>query len=250
MMFTLLTVPSNVSTLIKNSICLYTTNLRKVSLLSFLAMLSFLIPIYLPFLSEQTRTTSLPTNNSEWLITGICWFIALVIASGLLFYLHCLYYGIRNTLPKVLKHALSRSFILLVVGIFYVAFVFSGTMLLLIPGFILSISLMFSFLLALNENKGALQSLLVSHKLVWGHWWHTFLTISIPVIINAIMSMILFLGIALMVMKLPSLGMQHYILIFATQLILHTVLMPFPFCVALVLLNDLRIRKNLSKRPY
>ncbi len=48
-----------------------------------------------------------------------------------------------------------------------------GSMLLLIPGIILSLSLMFGPYILIIERGGVLDSLKRSHSLVWGYWWRT-----------------------------------------------------------------------------
>lgn len=48
-----------------------------------------------------------------------------------------------------------------------------GSILLLIPGIILSLSLMFGPYVLIIERGGVLESLKRSHSLVWGYWWRT-----------------------------------------------------------------------------
>lgn len=48
-----------------------------------------------------------------------------------------------------------------------------GMLLLLVPGIILSVSLALAFTILLFENKGPVDALTESHRLVWGNWWRT-----------------------------------------------------------------------------
>jgi hypothetical protein len=51
--------------------------------------------------------------------------------------------------------------------------VFVGSLLLLVPGLILMVSLMFGPYMVVVEKMGAIESLRESHRLVWGNWWRT-----------------------------------------------------------------------------
>src|SRR5690606_17394707 len=141
---------------------------------------------------------------------------------------------------------LSRFIATLLTGALYLIIILSGTMLLIVPGFILSISLLFAFLMVINENKGVLQSLMGSHQLVWGIWWHTFIVISVPLLLN----LVIMLSGFVMLVSIFSTSLsetQGYIVAFSMQLILQSLLLPFSFCVAVVLFNDLRIRQRQTK---
>jgi hypothetical protein len=62
--------------------------------------------------------------------------------------------------------------LVLMTVLFFVALAV-GLVLLLVPGFILMVSLMLCTNLVLFEGKGAMAALLGSHKLIWGNWWRS-----------------------------------------------------------------------------
>lgn len=251
-MFTLLTNPSSPAEIIKNGMSMYTSNLKHVLMLSFVATLAFLFPVYLPFIVSPSNLISISTkpNAANFIFFAVSWLISLILTLGLLFNLHCLCYGIKNNLSQVLKHAIYRFITTLLVGALYIIIVFSGTMLLIVPGFILSITLMFSFLLVVNENKGVLHSLMTSHQLIWGNWWHTFVVMSVPLLINLIIIFLTFIVMtSLISAKIISLSNWYYSA-FIIQLVLQSLLLPFNFSIALILFNDLRIRQRKLQRPY
>ena len=62
---------------------------------------------------------------------------------------------------------------LFVAGIVYLLAVGLGAVLLIVPGLILAISLMFEEFGVVLQGYGPIQALNYSHNLVWGHWWRT-----------------------------------------------------------------------------
>ena len=58
-----------------------------------------------------------------------------------------------------------------------------GTLLLIIPGLILMVSLLLCFPTALFDRQGPGFRLTESHRLVWGNWWRTAAILSVGLII-------------------------------------------------------------------
>jgi hypothetical protein len=69
--------------------------------------------------------------------------------------------------------ALARLPLFIVLNLVYVVAVIVGTLLLVVPGLILIVSLAVSSPVYLLEMKGPLGSLKESHELVWNDWWRT-----------------------------------------------------------------------------
>ena len=76
--------------------------------------------------------------------------------------------GIRKTLP------------VFIAAILYTLAISIGFMLLVIPGLILMITLLFFQVLIVVENEGIIASLKQSHRLVWGNYWRTTAVILVP----------------------------------------------------------------------
>jgi len=81
--------------------------------------------------------------------------------------------GQTESMQEDLRNALRAWPWLLVAGIVYAMAVGLGTLLLIAPGLILAISLMFWEYGIVLEGNGPIQALNRSHNLVWGHWWRT-----------------------------------------------------------------------------
>lgn len=87
------------------------------------------------------------------------------------------------SLGGALAHAGRRLLPLVLLWILYSVIVTAGLLLLVIPGFILSVSLMFSFFFVLLERENPVQALVSSHRLVWGSWWRTLVIVSVAFVI-------------------------------------------------------------------
>ncbi len=79
--------------------------------------------------------------------------------------------GIRKVLP------------VFIAAILYTLAVSIGFMLLIIPGLILMITLLFFQVLIVVDDEGIIASLKESHRLVWGNYWRTTAVILVPIFI-------------------------------------------------------------------
>jgi hypothetical protein len=84
-----------------------------------------------------------------------------------------------ETAPNPLAGALRRLPALFALTLLYVLAIVVGTVLLIVPGILFSVSLMLATPILLLDGKGPFAALSGSHRLVWGHWWRTFSIISI-----------------------------------------------------------------------
>jgi len=191
-------------------------------------------PLMLPKLEESTKLLTLTT---------LCWGSGVWFLSSLILRLHAFYYQIPARFCHVFKEAFFKLIPVLLLGAFYFLMVLSATMLLIIPGAILCLSLLFSFILLLTENQNVLPSLLMSHRLVWGHWWHTFSMISFAFLLNIAFSLAAFVSITLFFLKLGYSFSQLYFFIFLINMLIQVFFIPFIFSVAFILLHDLKQRQ-------
>lgn len=66
-----------------------------------------------------------------------------------------------------------------------------GFFLLLLPGIFIYISCLFYLLFILVERRGIIDSLKASFNMIWGHWWRTFGTIFVPVVVFLVVMFVL-----------------------------------------------------------
>lgn len=146
--------------------------------------------------------------------------------------------GVRKILP------------VLIAGILFLLAVTVGSILLIIPGLILMVSLLLYIPLIVCDDEGPVSSLTASHKLVWGNWWRTLAVFMVPffVYLIAYIAVGLIVGVAVGVSAAGA-GDGQMPDSFNTAINLATIvisLFAYPFFAAIMLaqLNDLKLRKR------
>jgi hypothetical protein len=211
---------------------------------AFMAILCLSLPqIFFEYNIAITSTLSL-------FIIGVLGFIAFILINALLFRLYCISNHIPSTFFSSLRHVIFKLIPLLMVTILYCLIVISGTLLLIVPGIILAISLMFSFLLTLIDNKNILQTLIKSHQLVWGNWWHSSLIIFFLFLTNIFVSLLVFIVTSMLLIpsNLTLIQIQFFILLI--NIFIQSFFLPLIFSTSLILLYDLIKRKTLSQSNW
>ena len=107
------------------------------------------------------------------LIALICGLLGLWLASALFLKQRAVGVDEQMSIGEALRAALPRQPAMLLAGILFSVALVVGMILLVVPFFILMVSLILYLTLVLFENKGALDALIGSHKLVWGNWWRS-----------------------------------------------------------------------------
>jgi hypothetical protein len=82
-------------------------------------------------------------------------------------------------LGKIMLQALRKWPLQVVVSICVGIAVIFGMFLFLVPGLILSVSLMLSYVTLLLEDRGPFAAIARSHRLIWGNWWRVFAIVSV-----------------------------------------------------------------------
>lgn len=179
----------------------------------------------------------------------IVWFIpaglgAFALWMGLIIYqygaMHIFDYTIGQSLLFSLKRLVPSTIVLLL----YIIIVACGTILLILPGLILSITLMLSMFLVITNKSSMMDAFLYSHKLIWPELLRVSLIISVPIFIYLAPSLVSYLLIMKMTLTFEDF---HYYATLA-QAAIQIFTLPYLFCVTLCLMQDLEIRhhsKNL-----
>jgi len=124
-------------------------------------------------------------------------------------------------------------------AILYMIALIVGFLLLIVPGLILTISLMFYLYFIVIDGYSGYSALKASHTLVWGQWWRTSTIFTVPMVIwIAVMFTVGF------VMALVAAHNQALVQI-VTNLI-SVVVMPYFFALGYVQFHDLKLRKSGS----
>ncbi|HEY4647264.1 MAG TPA: hypothetical protein VIH25_13415 [Steroidobacteraceae bacterium] len=96
-----------------------------------------------------------------------------------------------STGAGALQSALRKLPLLIALIILNMLALMVGFILLIVPGLILIVSLVLAMPILLLEDKGPIDSLTSSHKLVWGNWWRTAAILTVGGIIIFVLYMIL-----------------------------------------------------------
>jgi len=150
----------------------------------------------------------------------------------------------------VLQKALTRLPSLVVMVILFVIALLIAFLLLIIPFFILTISLSLSYALAVLENRGPVEALSESHRLVWGNWWRTAAIFTVGLFIVIVISLIagLISGVITPLLVLSG-GVEYALLVgtivsFVVGIGMNVLLAPFYIALPITVYWDLKLRKD------
>lgn len=142
--------------------------------------------------------------------------------------------------------ALRRLPLLIVLTILYFVAIMCGTILLIVPGLILMVSLILSVPIFLLEDRGPVDSLTSSHRLVWGNWWRTAAILTVAAIVVVVLYFI-FGFIAALVGPLVTGGdavLGAMVSLLIVLALLGIVITPFFGALVLNIYWDLKLRKE------
>lgn len=123
-----------------------------------------------------------------------------------------------------------------------------GAVLLVVPAFILLVSLMLGSALLMFEDKGPVDSLVGSHKLVWGDWWRTAAILTVGGILVFVIYMAAAMAIGLL---MPFVGVDSTDVVMSTlvtttaiSVIVNILVVPFFSAMLIAVYWDLKLRKE------
>jgi hypothetical protein len=240
-MFTLKNEPQDFKHILEQSFTLY-AHIFRISLpYTLCATLLMFIPHTLSTMHMLSKGLLSHHHFALWSML-ICWLGGFTFLCALIFRIYCYCYQIPSRFVGSIQHALFKLVSVLLLSALYCLIVLSGTMLLIIPGIILMITLMFSFILVITDNQNVLQTLTISHRLVWGHWWHVVAVMSVPFVLNLSITLCIMLGIIILLTQQGLTITEITFALSAANIFIQIIFIPLIFSVALVLLHDLRHR--------
>ncbi len=129
---------------------------------------------------------NLPLLLSVGLIYSFFYFAILV---GMIYRIDNVENQQEDSLQEAFQFGLKKIFVVFWGYILFVIAFVLGSLLLIIPGIILAVSLSFFAFFIVLESMGAYKSLRASHSLIWGHWWRTLTVYMAPGIVMMILLM-------------------------------------------------------------
>ena len=157
--------------------------------------------------------------------------------------------GQADTTEAELRYALRAWVPMIVAFAVYVASVFLGLVLLIVPGVILMVSLCFWLYAVAVEGLGPIQALNLSHNLVWGQWWRT---LGFMLLVIVPLSMMMF-AILVVVASLHLAGDPHaqpnnrsLFEVGIVLMIFTAVFDPFIYSIFYLYYRDLKLRRQIA----
>jgi len=139
--------------------------------------------------------------------------------------------GLRRLVPVVLW------------AILYAIAIILGSLLLLVPGIILGLSLSFGAYIVIIDRAGPFEALKHSHRLVWGNWWRTAVLLTVVIFVFAAAYILLGIVSGFGVLVDEQMAVSDTTSNVVSTL-LGAVINPVSYCFSIAILNDLRLRKQ------
>lgn len=157
--------------------------------------------------------------------------------------------GQSELMDVELRHALRAWLPMLMALIVYAVSVFLGIVLLIVPGVILMLSLGFWLYAVAVDGLGPIQSLNLSHNLVWGRWWRTLgfvLLVSVPLLMM-MFSVLVILASMHLAGDLHAQPNNRYLFEVGIVLMIFTaVFYPFIYSIFYLYYRDLKLRRQIA----
>lgn len=170
--------PQSIGAVLDDGFRLYRAALGKVLVLTFLASIAGQVPSVI-----ISATGAGSAGFVAFLALLVVVLISLQLYAAVIARMDAVAEQREMSAGQALSRGASRIPALFLFSVLYMLAVAAGTLLLLIPGIILGVSLMFGFYLVVLEGQGPVEGLKSSHTLVWGNWWRTMVIVSVATII-------------------------------------------------------------------
>ena len=153
--------------------------------------------------------------------------------------------GTKETRGEEMRQALRLWPWALLTAAMYLLVVALG-LVVLVPGVILGISLMFSFYAVVLDGSRPLPALNASHNLVWGHWWRTLGLVFLFYVAFALLGMLLSSVFGLGLDAGQTVHARDLFKAAVLDMVLVAFLSPFVFCIQFLYYRDLKLRKQTA----
>lgn len=255
-MFELASTPQDLGDIILQGIRLGRLSYRRLftltSILAFLGLLPTMVQVWGVHDEVSFDFQTLDTWSRQFTPTydGV-FFVVLVaglLLQAILFRrIEAAAHGQSSSVPQEVRQALKVWLWMVLAMIIYFIAVTLGMVLLVVPGLILAVSLMFGIFGVALEGQKPVEALNISHNLVWGHWWRTLgmlILVYLPLFFLASIVASL-LGIGAAGFDAPLRGRD----IFGeavVEMVFLAVFSPFAYSILYVYYRDLKLRKQTS----
>ena len=256
-----LTQPSSIGRVLDSGFKLFVASLKPVLLL---IVVTAIINVIMQYAMFQTMAPAQQYTTQEEMaqymagvvpqlvgISIIIWLVSIILYNAILSRVGEVAKGGNGELYDALIVGIRKAIPVFIAAILYTLAISVGFVLLVIPGLILMITLLFFQVLIVVDDEGIIASLKTSHKLVWGNYWRTTAVILVPFfIIYALIMVVAFAAGFFGAFNTPDMveGQMHMTFgVFDILMAAVSVLMvPLLDSIFIAHLNDLKLRKSGS----
>jgi len=185
-----LTQPASIGRVLDSGFKLFAASLKPVLVLViFTALINVILQyamhqILLPaqgFASEEEMAQYMASAAPQLIgVSVMIWIVSIILYNAILSSVGEVARGGDGVMYDALIVGIRKTLPVFIAAILYTLAVSIGFMLLVIPGLILMITLLFFQVLIVVEDEGIIASLRQSHRLVWGNYWRTTAVILVP----------------------------------------------------------------------
>jgi len=171
--------PQSIGGVLDDGFRLYRASLPQVFLLVAVGVLAGQIP----GLMVQSSGTVPSLSMSLLLSVLLSMLVSVLFYGAAIGRMHAVARQQAMSLGDALSFGARRMLPLLAFSLLYGVIIAVGLLLLIVPGVLFGVSLMFGAYVVLLDGKGPVASLAISHNLVWGSWWRTLVIVSVGSVI-------------------------------------------------------------------
>jgi len=245
-MFQYANQPQSISKVLDNGIRLCLSSFKSVVGIAFVAAIISNIPNLFSPVPQIGQTFVTEGMKQMMWASLIATIISLGFFNAVIFKMDAVASNKEASLGDALSTGLKKLVPVVIGVLLYMLAIMLGFVLLVVPGIILVMSLLFYSMLIIVDNRGIIESLKTSHHLVWGNWWRTSTVLTVP----AILIMVLYIALGFITGVTAGLaggveqatGMPVTITLFSIAV--GTVGGPLFYAIMLVQLHDLKLRKQ------
>ena len=190
MSYQALAQPSGIGRVLDSGFKLFVASLKPVLVL---VIFTAIINIIMQYAMFQTMVPAQQFTTEEEMaqymasivpqllvISVIMWIVSIILYNAILSRVGDVAKGGDGVLYDSLIVGIRKAIPVFIAAILYTLAISAGFVLLVIPGLILMITLLFFQVLIVVDDEGIIASLKQSHKLVWGNYWRTTAVILVP----------------------------------------------------------------------
>jgi hypothetical protein len=234
--------PQSIGGVLDSGFKLYRESLSQAYLLAAMASL-VTAPVNL-FVQPYVATSGLSGLVGLRLLLIIAVVLAVVVLyAALIARIDGVARGAPLSIGQALYVGVQRMGTMLLSGLLVGIVIFIGLCLLVIPGLIFMIWLVFAPFAVVLERRGPLESLSYSRAIVRGHWWRTAVLLTIIGIVLMVVYFVVVVGVSIAVISDPVAASQGQVPWYVTLIVgpvLSAVIAPLTYAMMLAIFYDLR----------